>query len=310
MLSYSNPSIVISASSRRSGSTWLQRIVYASTDIFVWGESFPLIELLGTIFANFQYNQSVQAKETENFFSNEQEPTLWTANITPSLSKLKRANNAFFSEYYGGNDRPHYGWKEVHYGSQEIKFIHEIFPETKIILLVRNPINVIRSLAAQGWIGKYEDTQNIEMICNTWMERTREYFEFKEDPRFLFIRYEDIHFRISDILDFIGGKSNKNVERAFNTYVGDSKKLFPLGKEDEEMIVRICAKEMVELGYLEKFPENLDVMVNRDAVSNKEIEKSEIFYSQKPSGALLAFRREVLIAQSQVDKALINNRGD
>ena len=106
MVKVSPPSIVISASSRRSGSTWLQRIIHASTDIFVWGEPFPLVELLSTIFENFQKNIAVQSQELENFLSNRQDPTIWKANINPPSLSLKRTDTTVFQEYDGGRFNP------------------------------------------------------------------------------------------------------------------------------------------------------------------------------------------------------------
>jgi GT2 family glycosyltransferase/glycosyltransferase involved in cell wall biosynthesis len=297
------PSIIISASSRRSGSTWLQRIIHASTDVFVWGESFPMVELLSTLYANFQRNQSVQAEETEQFLSTDQDPTSWMANINPPLSNLRTANIAFFSDYYKGSSKPRYGWKEVHYGRSELKFIRGIFPETKIILLVRNPIHVAESLSKLGWIGRYEDTQNLEMIAELWRERTRDYLSIRNDPGYLFIRYEDIHKRLGEILDFVGGKANETMEGALGTIVSGTDPASSLSAEDKNRIINICEQEMFDLGYLES---RLEVKHNQDAAiltrNAAMVDGPTGLSSVDQYGAALAYKREALMAEQEITR--------
>lgn len=296
------PSLIISASSRRSGSTWLQRIIHASSDIFIWGESFPTVELLGTLYTNFLRNQSVQAEETGKFFSSSQDPAAWMANINPPLSDLKAAMAAFFSTYYRSSTKPMYGWKEVHYGRSELGFIRGIFPETKVILLVRNPVDVAESLSKLGWIGRYEDTQSLEMVARLWRERTRDYLSLRNDPGYLLIRYEEIHNRLGEILDFAGGKANEATERALRTIVNGTEAAASLSAEERKMISHICEQEMFELGYLES---RLEAKSQEPAAGMEGISlaaaSGDVPAAEQP-GAAMAYKREALMAQQEILK--------
>ena len=295
------PSLIISASSRRSGSTWLQRVIHASTDIFVWGESFPLVELLTTTYANFQKNQTVQEEETSQFLSSSQDPTVWVANITPPFSNLKAANRSFFSEFYKGTDRPRYGWKEVHYGRSELDFIRELFPETKILLLVRNPFPVAASLSKLGWMGRFEDTPDLQMVAELWRERTSDYLALRNDPGFFFIRYEDVHSRLDKILAFVGGTRTDALQRALGTYVSKTENTSSaLSEEDKALITSICGQEMLELGYLEHMPEARSSQGTAVPIQNSiPVRGPTDLSSAENYGAVLAYKRELLKQKSE-----------
>lgn len=256
MVEFQPPSLIISASSRRSGSTWVQRIVHNATNIFVWGESFPLVELLTSLYGNFKIDAPVRFQETKSFLASDQDPTAWIANINPPFSNLKNAVSSLFSEYYDASLHPHYGWKEVHYGRREIDFLRELFPELRIVLLVRNPVDVIMSLIGLNAIGRWEDTLSVPMVCEYWSARTRDYLLLKDLPNILFLRYEDIHSRVQDLLDFAGGSYNEQVDKAINTKVGGLEKHPILSTKNMRIIFDACHNEMETLGYLNDNLEN------------------------------------------------------
>jgi len=243
------PGLLISATSLRSGSTWVQRIAHAATDIFVWGEPFPLVEWLFYVFRRFQDVEEVRLQETKEFLSRSQDPTVWIANANPPLDSLKRGFVALFSEYYGeAHGRARYGWKEVRYGLSELEFLWNLFPELRVVLLVRNPIDVIRSLRSQGWIGR--DTQSVRRVCQNWSRRTGDYLILRDHPNTFFLRYEDVTSRLRELLAFIGGQFNEKVSQALNTFVGSTSERPDLSSEDERTIMEICSDEMKTLGYL------------------------------------------------------------
>lgn len=288
------PSFIISASARRSGSTWLQRIVHASSDAFIWGESFPLVEMLATLHSIFESNTTVQQRETEAFLASEQDPSIWVANINPPLLNLETAYKTFFGEYYKTDKRPRYGWKEVHYGRRELEFIKKLFPEVKTILLVRNPIDIVQSLINKGWLGIFEDTQTIEMVCHYWSERTRDYLELRDESGYLFLRYEDINSRLSDVVEFAGGTLNEKVYSAQSSTTGKSVTKDTLSPEDSQMIISICHREMLALGYLQSTPEISGDMDPAIPHIDRSSDQTDL------SGNLLAFRREVITIRKEL----------
>lgn len=245
-----------------------------------------MVELLTTTYGNFRRNQYVHEEETRQFLSSNQDPTAWVANINPPFSNLQDANRAFFSEFYKGTNRSQYGWKEVHYGRSELEFLRELFPEIKIILLVRNPLTVAASLSKLGWIGRYEDTPNLGMVAELWGERTSDYIALKNEPGFFFIRYEDIRAKLDEILAFVGGARTEALQRALDTYVSKTEDTSSaLSGEEKDLIVSICGPEMIQLGYLENLP---DIKPNPGTVPSTNLSLVE------QSNAALAYKRELL----------------
>jgi GT2 family glycosyltransferase/SAM-dependent methyltransferase len=246
------PRLLISGSSQRCGSTWVQRIVHAATDIFIWGESSPLVESLYAIFRAFQETNLVRSQETQNLLSSSQDPTVWRANANPSPAELKRGFSALFSEFYRETyGRTGYGWKEVHYGRKELEFLWELFPELKVVLLVRNPMDVVRSLKAKGWLGRWRDTQSVSWVCRNWSQRTKDYLLLQDHPHTFFVRYEDVASRLEELVEFVGGRMTADVQRALNAVAGNAKERAQLSAEEGRVVLKWCADEMKILNYLD-----------------------------------------------------------
>jgi len=248
------PSLIISASSHRSGSTWIQRIINAATDILIWGESYPLVELMAYLYNSFVESDLVRSQETHDFFSQNQDPKIWIANMNPPLDNLKKGMLTLLSEFYNTPLPPgkvRYGWKEVRYGRYELEFLWSLFPDLRVILLVRNPIDVVQSLKNLGWIGRWEYTKNLETICLQWSQNTRDYLTLQGHPNVFFIRYEDVLNRIGELLAFVGGRFNDTVKEALYARTGAAKDQEMLSREEIQLILKICANEMMTLGYIQ-----------------------------------------------------------
>jgi hypothetical protein len=244
------PSLLISGSSPRCGSTWVQRIVHAATDIFIWGESFSLVKFLSYIHAECCDNDRVRSQETEDFYRSGQDPRTWVANINPPIDSLREGMRAFFARYYGTADRPRYGWKEVRYGRPELEFLWKLFPGVKVILLVRNPIDVIRSLRGKEWFGNLEVEGTLEMTCSGWARLTSDYLALRGRPEVFFVRYEDVRERLGELLEFVGGRDGDRLKMAVESVVGNAPSPPPLPKEDGRLVLKLCHREMRALGYL------------------------------------------------------------
>ncbi|MCL4487311.1 MAG: sulfotransferase [Chloroflexi bacterium] len=249
MPSSGQPSLLISASSLRSGSTWVQRIVHAATDLFVWGESFPLVQFLSYIYLDFQQYAPVRSQETEGFLSREQDPALWVANMNPTLNDLEQGMRALFAQMYRNtHERTGYAWKEVRYGRDDLEFLWKLFPDLRVILLVRSPVDVVRSLRGVGWIDR-DGRQNAQHVCREWRARTADYVALKHHPQVLLLRYEDVTTRVDDLLRFVGGQSSDRVRQALDAKVGGAPAAAELSEKDMSMIVSTCGNEMRALGY-------------------------------------------------------------
>jgi hypothetical protein len=72
------------------------------------------------------------------------------ANLTPAAEQLDAAARRFvtvaFVEPALALGRPYWGLKEVRYGLPDATGIHALFPQTRVVQLVRDPRDVLRSL--------------------------------------------------------------------------------------------------------------------------------------------------------------------
>jgi glycosyltransferase involved in cell wall biosynthesis len=266
-----SPSLIISASCHRSGSTWIQRIINAATDILVWGEPYPLIESLAYLYNSFLESDLVRSQEAHNFFSQNQDPKVWIANMNPPLDNIRKGLLALLSEFYNTPLPPgktKYGWKEVRYGRYELEFLWSLFPDLRVILLVRNPIDVVQSLKNLGWISLWEDTKNLETICLRWSQNTRDYLALQGHPNVFFIRYEDVLTRIEELLAFVNGRFNDAVKEALYAKTGAAEGQEMLSREEVQLILKICANEMMALGYIQaaKPPYIISDMLNDEVM--------------------------------------------
>jgi sulfotransferase family protein len=203
------PSLLVAASSHRSGSTLLQRYVTAMSDLFVWGESDPLIESLRRTYEAWPGSR----KNEGEYHASMADPSFMERNYTPNLSPPRAVVLDAFREaivrIYGDNPDgfERWGWKAVQYGEAEMDFVRLLFPEIRMLLLVRDPYDVARSVRRKGWIDKRGYFTGVREVAEHWVERTSHFVRLRDanDDRLLFVRYEELGDSLSDIDTFIGG---------------------------------------------------------------------------------------------------------
>jgi hypothetical protein len=137
----------------RSGSTLLQRLLNTHPDVMIWGEAYEntfLLHHLAAPFAGF-------TKEPLDFLfrcdhiSNSTGPDeltqsltqAWIANLSPDPADLKLANLAFmetlFKSYPRENNRSRWGIKLVSGTEILAGYLRWLYPNCKLLYLVRNP---------------------------------------------------------------------------------------------------------------------------------------------------------------------------
>jgi hypothetical protein len=245
----SAPRVVIAAVTQRCGSTWIQRIVHASSDLFMWGESYPLVPLLCDAYEKFAATEPVRSAERAAFFGSGQDPRTWVANLSPPLDAMQAGMASFLASLYGNHGKAGFGWKEVSYERRELHFLWRLFPELRFVLLVRNPHAVIRSLRACGWIGRWPFTRDVETVCRTWARRAIDFRGLSDDPRVLLLRYEEVRKRLDELLVFVGGRRGKRLDDALAARTGETLDGPPHGAEDAATVEAICGDAMRALGY-------------------------------------------------------------
>ena len=252
----SPPDLLISAPLQRSGTTWLQRYFTAAGDFFIWGENHFLIEGFRLVHERWpdrdlsHYRMDEAAKDPDQVSRN------YFPNLSPPKDAVLEAmREAVLGMYPDPSTmgRTRWGWKEVRYGKEEIEFFRLLFPETRIILVARNPYDTVRSIRRMGWIDR-DKYFTVDYLAKIWAERTRYYLEAaREDPeRNLFVRYEDVYTELDRLDTFAELKERApGAMEVFEQKIGAASvdEPFDLTAEDIEFIGNFGGELAGELGY-------------------------------------------------------------
>ena len=147
-MSVASPIFVL-ASSWRTGSTLVQRLLSSSPDCVIWGESQPLIRFLlegvprGT-------------GQLDDFLDNG--ANTWMPLMSPRRYFFDQAKREMLTHLYGASasklGRGRWGFKQVWLGgdrAQEVtSCLHRMFPQARFVLVVRHPAHAWASYKTWG----------------------------------------------------------------------------------------------------------------------------------------------------------------
>lgn len=177
--------VFLLASAWRSGSTLLQRVLSSGPELFVWGESHGAVERLRLLRDGLARHRGIFAASARAHAARGLDAFI--ANLNPDPDRVALACRAWFEAYYAeptrAKARRRWGFKEVRCDAGHARFLLDLFPEGRVILLVRDPVSVLASLRSVGW---YRDAP---AAGEHWRRATESFLDFT-DPRALLVRYE------------------------------------------------------------------------------------------------------------------------
>jgi hypothetical protein len=200
---------VVVASLTRCGSTLLQRMLSSHPDLVIWGEHFGVLTQLRQAVATI--DESGHALEL-GFAQRE----LLTADaradgdLSPHVNPFDAARFRSHVRMFalglfrdGLPRRSRWGFKEVRYFEQDLEFLLTLFPETRVIVLVRRPQDQISSYVRAPWrtLPAEDDRERMSAIrtevdaaARNWTTKYRQLQAFAErhPEKTLVVRYEDL----------------------------------------------------------------------------------------------------------------------
>ncbi len=231
-----DPFVLISASFHRSGSTWLQRVIAAGSDTIVWGETGNLVPVLRKATELWRKRAPTADRERAEFLQSKMAPEIFIGNMSPSASDFLDAQRALFHRLYSQrHGRSQWGWKAVSYAAEEIQYLWELFPELKVLLLVRNVADVYLSLRSLSWHTWWPGGPR--EIAQLWAKRSMGYATLAADSRVLFLKYEDTRGRLADLVGFLGLKCGRNLDNALDARVSTTPTESLSEHEVEELVI-------------------------------------------------------------------------
>lgn len=139
--------IIISSNTHRTGSTLIQRIFNAREETLIWGEHGGALSSFIDIYNKLTHFSRFSETERQNYFGNNEDPNQWIASMTPEMDYVEQSIvnsvrvflDSLYKQYRDTHDT--IGFKEVRYGKQELELFKRCYPEAKIVLLVRHPLD-------------------------------------------------------------------------------------------------------------------------------------------------------------------------
>jgi hypothetical protein len=199
-------------------------------------------------------------RQRENYFSEHEDPNNWIACMTPSKefinSAVHHSVKAFLDNLYAHNKNNHdrIGFKEIQYGQAELELFRKCYPKAKIILLVRDPRNVWKSLSKGLRKKMYKNS--VDNFIRKWNEHVTFYINFAEkDHETYLFKYEDIVDKKLPILKSIMDVADINIEELTSVLSFKIRGIRNSAKTKKAELKKInikCKKVMKQLNYAVK----------------------------------------------------------
>ncbi|RPF50700.1 sulfotransferase [Aquisalibacillus elongatus] len=244
--------LIILSATHRSGSTLLQRIFNARKETLIWGEQNGLLNHYQHLYKNLVFYTNTHQGQREKFFNRGEDPNVWIACMTPEKTYIDYAVTeslkVLFDHLYEQNREGHdiIGFKEVRYGEEEINLLRKCYPEAKLVLLVRTPVDVWKSMNGTGLAG------NVHHFINKWNKHAAYYLKLaNSDPNAYLVKYEDLVNQKQETLEMIsevGFLSIDDIQSVISKKISTTSK--SINEQTARLITNKCAQVMRQYGYL------------------------------------------------------------
>ena len=244
--------LIILSANHRAGSTLLQRICNARPETLIWGEHNAMLTHFESIYSSISRFMAtgISDDERKQFFEQGENPNLWIANMCPDIECAQRAIvesvRAFLRVYYSPYREGHdiIGFKEVQYNRGELELLRKCYPESDILMLVRNPLDTRRSTPADWY-------PSLQLWMEMWNDRVACFKEYDSaDSRCHLIKYEDLISKEKNAIEIVLDTA-KITREQFDMVVGNK-----LGGSRGEIcpdvegaIREVCREMMAAMGY-------------------------------------------------------------
>jgi hypothetical protein len=244
--------LVILSVVHRAGSTLLQRLCNARKGTLVWGEHGGVLQHYADIYAGAAYFSAAASHERDAYFSGQEDPNCWIANMTPDLEYVQQATvesaRTFLNTLYGQYGETHdmIGFKEVRYVRGEIELLRKCYPEASILLLFRNPLNTWNSTPREWY-------PSFETWVSKWNRNAKCFLDFsKSDPHCHLLRYEDLIHREKSTMDMLSDVAKitpEHIAQVMSHKIGSAH--WGISESERQTILEQSHEMMTALRYLD-----------------------------------------------------------
>ncbi|HLQ71943.1 MAG TPA: sulfotransferase [Bacillota bacterium] len=247
--------LLLASATHRSGSTLLQRMFNARKETLIWGENGGCLSAFCNIYRQALYYAEHSKDARGKYFNNGEDPNHWIATMTPPQKSVTESlihSVKIFHErlYKGRYGETHdlIGYKEVRYGYDELTLFRICYPKAPIILLVRNPVDVWKSVSQNAKVNRY---QSVKKFASMWNHRVKSFIHLSDtDSNIYLIRYEDLirkNKATMNVIKQVGKITDDQIEKVLSVKISSSVRPIPAGQEHQ--IRRQCQVMSNKMGY-------------------------------------------------------------
>lgn len=245
-----------------SGSTLVQRLLMSSGEAFLWGEPLdqaaPIPHLAAPLAtlrpgwpppAHFRHEGDARSLAGE-----------WVANLVPALAQLRRAQRRFVYEWLAqpARGRVHganatFGMKEVRLSAWYGAYLKWLFPNSRLVFVVRHPYDCWRSCKGVDWYSVWPTHRVAHRLAfaHHWRYLAESFLLLAEELDALVIRYEALTGGGYDLDALarhagVGALDGDVLARRIGSRRSERRRL---GWWDRQVIGGVCGPAMARLGY-------------------------------------------------------------
>lgn len=202
----------------RCGSTLVQRLVMSTGEIWMWGEVYTragLLRQMVGMFAPFSGEFPDSGLFRDRDLDARDLTDGWIARLSPEPRHLLEAHRRFWDRLCARPARERgyerWGMKEVCLPVDHAHYLERLYPDARLIFLVRNPYEAWLSYRRfQNWYASFPDEPvfTVGQFARKWADNVEQYLEHaRGGGGGLLVRFEDLVRGgevLSDISNHIG----------------------------------------------------------------------------------------------------------
>ena len=189
--------LLILAAGQRCGSTLIQRLLSSHPEVLIWGEHAGQLRQLLAVSQRL-HEWTADHGQLGRLGYKLAGHQSFMANLTPEAVHVDEAVRAFvetlFARPAADAGRPLWGFKEVRYGLAEATAVRTLFPDCRVVHIVRDPRDVLRSLDVWERDGSGWPRSDTEVVVRDWTRVAGSFWSAPvETPSWVLrVRYEDL----------------------------------------------------------------------------------------------------------------------